>query len=212
MLKFEAFSWDGTFVDAGKRLKQLATPFIHVLKGDIALERMNHCFYEIDAFLRIRKGSSKYLAFADFTSPFSFCPCWDLADVFLDGLQLLRGNSQPALVDWAAYVMNQTWVTAWSRYFEVDEVLGLLCMLRFKDYRENCIVFELIFNAATRYNQVHVGVVSVPWKSNLDALENKMQNFPSDFIIESNKAHSHTRQFYNKLISILDFFWFHLSR
>lgn len=75
MLEFEAFSRDWALIDAGERLKQFAAPLIYMLKSNVALERMYHCLYEIDAFFRIRQSGSKHLAFADFASPFSLCPC-----------------------------------------------------------------------------------------------------------------------------------------
>jgi hypothetical protein len=74
VLEFESFRRDGALIDAGKSLKQLTTPLVNMLKGDVTLERMNHSLHEVDALLWIRQARSKHLAFTDLTSPFGFCP------------------------------------------------------------------------------------------------------------------------------------------
>lgn len=145
MFEFESLGTDGAFVDAGEGFEKFATPFIDVLESNVAFERMDDCFHKVDAFLRVWQLRLEHLTFPHLTC---LTPWSHFADILLNHLQLLRSNGQPALVDWAADVVDEAGVLAWTRHFKVDEIFCLFGVLGLKNDREYSIVFELILNAA----------------------------------------------------------------
>ncbi len=209
MLELEAFCGNGTLIDAGKSFEQLATPLIDVFESDIAFERVDDCLHEVDTFLRIWQAGSEHLTLPDFSSP-RLALQSRLADILLNRLQFLRCDSQPAFVDRAADVVNQSGVAPWTGNFEVDEVFGVLSVLRLEHNWEYGVIFELILNAAARDKQIEIGVVVVAWKSKLNSIKDQVQYFSANTVVKPDEADAQPGQFDYHFISIFYFLRLHL--
>lgn len=93
----------------------------------------------------------------------------------------------------------------------MDEVLGFFGVHGLEQNREDGIIFKLILYPAMRYEQVHITVIWVARKHELDTVQHQMDDLLPYGVMETDEANTQTRDLHNKFIGVLHLFFLYLS-
>lgn len=93
----------------------------------------------------------------------------------------------------------------------MNEILGFLGVHGFKENREDSIVLEFILYPTVRNEQIHITIVRIPRKHQLDTVQHQMDDLLPYGVVKTDEANPQTRYLHNELVSILYLFFLDLS-